>query len=161
MMAAMIATAQTREKRVTPVNADLRQSFERQPKIAVLAGVGEYPSRSGLGRLRYPAHDVELLEAELTKQGYKVVVLKDSEATRGSVEQSLRDGAELVDRGRGTILFFFSGHGFADKGENYLATFEASSGDLAGSGLAVKEGGSPAESHGCAAPGDVPRRLPE
>jgi uncharacterized caspase-like protein len=104
---------------------------------------------------------VELLEAELTKQGYKVVALKDSEATRGSVEQSLRDGAELVDRGRGTILFFFSGHGFADKGENYLATFEASSGDLAGSGLAVKEGGSPAESHGCAAPGDVPRRLPE
>src|SRR5262249_21379113 len=49
-----------------------------------------------------------------------------------------KDAAELADRGRGTVLFFFSGHGFADKGENYLATFEATSGELAASGLAVK-----------------------
>lgn len=131
--------AQTREKRIVPVSGDLRENFERQPKIAVLAGVGVYPSRSGLSRLRFPAHDVELLEAELSKQGYKVVALKEQEATRGSVEQALKDAAELVDRGQGTVLFFFSGHGFSDKGENYLATFEATSGDLAGSGLAVKK----------------------
>jgi formylglycine-generating enzyme required for sulfatase activity len=134
-----LASAQTREKRIVPVDASLRQNFERQPKIAVLAGVGVYPARSGLSRLRYPAHDVELLEGELTKQGYRIVALKDQEATRGSVEQALKDAAELVDQGRGTVLFFFSGHGFADKGENYLATFEATSGDLADSGLSVKK----------------------
>ncbi len=133
------AAAQAREKRVVPVNADLRQSFESQAKVAVLAGVGVYPSRSGLSRLRFPSHDVDLLQAELSKQGFKVVALKEQEATRGSIEQALKDAAELIDRGRGTLLFFFSGHGFADKGENYLATFEATSADLAGSGLAVKK----------------------
>jgi hypothetical protein len=133
------AIAQTREKRIVPVDSGLRQSFERQPKIAVLAGIGTYPSRSGLSRLRYPAHDVELLQSVLTHQGYKVVALKEQEATKTSIEQALKDAAELVDRGSGTVLFFFSGHGFADQGQNYLAAFEASSANLAGSGLAVKD----------------------
>ena len=70
---AAIAGAQTRGKRIEPVTADLRQSFERQPKVAVLAGVGVYPAFSGLGRLRYPAHDVEMLEEELNRQGYRVL----------------------------------------------------------------------------------------
>jgi hypothetical protein len=30
-----------REKRVFPVDGQSRQTFERQPKIAVIAGVGE------------------------------------------------------------------------------------------------------------------------
>jgi hypothetical protein len=139
VLCALLLLAQSREKRIAPVDAGQRQSFDRQPKIAVLAGVGHYPSRSGLSQLRYPAHDVELLEAELKKHDYKVVALKDSDATRGSIEQALRDAAEMVDRGQGTVLFFFSGHGFADRDTNYLATFEATSGNLAGTGMAVKE----------------------
>ena len=130
--------AQSREKRVAPVDAATRQSFERQPKVAVLAGIGNYPARSGLSALRYPARDVELMRAELERQGYKAVALKDQEATRGSIVQALKDAAELVDRGRGTVLFFFSGHGFQDQGANYLASFEATSANLAASGLAVK-----------------------
>src|SRR5262245_50069322 len=96
---------QSREKRVVPVGDAQRQVFERQPKVAVLAGVGHYPSRSGLSLLRYPVHDVDLLGAELVRQGYNVVKLQDGEATRGSVEQALHDAAELVDKGRGTVLF--------------------------------------------------------
>jgi TPR repeat protein len=130
--------AQSREKRVVPVDPAQRQSFERQPKVAVLAGVSHYPSRSGMGALAYPTHDVDLLGAELAKQGYNVVKLQDGDATRGSVEQTLKDAAELVDRGKGTVLFFFSGHGFADKGVNYLAPFEASSSDLAGTGIPIR-----------------------
>jgi hypothetical protein len=136
-LAPILLTAQTREKRVSPVDSNLRQSFERQAKLAVLVGVGQYPSRSGLNQLRYPARDVDLLEAELKKQGYTTVALKDYEATRGSIVKVLQDAAEVVDRGSGTVLFFFSGHGYADKGGNYLATYEATSSDLAGSGLAV------------------------
>jgi len=126
--------AQIREKWIVPVNDDQRQNSDRQPKVA---GISHYPTRSGLSQLQYPAHDVDLLEAELVKQRYKVVSLKDQEATRGSIEQALRDAGELVDRRSRTFLFFFSGHGFADKGSNCLATFEATSGNLAGSGLAV------------------------
>jgi formylglycine-generating enzyme required for sulfatase activity len=135
----LLAQAQTRERRVAPVNTSQRQNFERQVKVAVLAGVGQYPSLSGLSRLRYPAHDVELLQATLSAQGYTIVSLKEQDATRGSIEQALANAAELADRGQGTVLFFFSGHGFADKGDNYLATFEATSRDLAGTGLAVKK----------------------
>jgi formylglycine-generating enzyme required for sulfatase activity len=136
---ATFAIAQTaREKRIAPVDTSQRQSFDKQPKVAVLAGVGHYTQFSGLTQLRYPAHDVDLLEAELTRQGYKVVALKDQEATRGSIEQALRNVSELVDHGTGTVLFFFSGHGFADQGANYLATFEASAADLAGSGMSVR-----------------------
>jgi len=129
---------QSREKRIVPVDAGQRASFERQVKVAVLAGVGHYPSRSGLGALQYPAHDVDLVADELVKQGYKVVKLQDGEATRGSIEQALKDAAELVDRGQGTVLFFFSGHGFADGGLNYLATYEATAANLGGSGMAIR-----------------------
>lgn len=132
------AGAQARGKRVTPLDAAQRQSFERQPKVAVLAGVGKYASRSGLTPLRFPAHDVDLMQAELEKQGYTIVALKDQEATRGAVEQSLADAKDLVDQNSGTILFFFSGHGFADNGQNYLATYEAAAANLAGSGLPVR-----------------------
>jgi formylglycine-generating enzyme required for sulfatase activity len=135
----VLAQAQMRERRVVPVDGRQRQNFERQVKVAVLAGVGQYPSLSGLSRLRYPAHDVELLQATLSAQGYTIVALKEQDATRGSIEQALANAAELADRGQGTVLFFFSGHGFADKGDNYLATFEATSRDLAGTGLAVKK----------------------
>ncbi len=130
--------AQTRAKRVTPLDTTQKQSFERQAKVAVLAGVGKYASRSGLTSLQFPAHDVDLIQAELEKQGYKVVALKDAEATRGAIEQSLTDAKDLVDQNSGTILFFFSGHGFADGGQNYLATYESAAANLAGSGLPVK-----------------------
>jgi hypothetical protein len=135
---ALGAEPQAGPTRVTPLDAAQKQGFERQPKVAVLAGVGRYPTRSGLTQLRYPAHDVDLMEAELEKQGYKVVALRDQEATRGAIEQSLVDARELVDQNSGTIAFFFSGHGFAEQGQNYLATYEAAAANLAGSGLPVE-----------------------
>jgi hypothetical protein len=105
--AAVFAAAQPHEKRVAPVNAGLRRDFERRPRIAVLAG-------------------------DPARLGYQAVALKDRKATRGAVERSPGDAPEMAGQGRGTVLFSFSGHGFADKGENYLAAFEASSGGLAG-----------------------------
>jgi tetratricopeptide (TPR) repeat protein len=126
-------------KRIGRVPEAQRQTFEKQAKVAVLAGVGHYPSRSGLSELRFPARDVDLLGAELEKQGYRVVALKEQEAVKGSIVQALKDAAGMVEKEQGTILFFFSGHGFSDKGKNYLATYEASLGDLAGSGLAVAD----------------------
>ena len=138
MVFATAARAQARVKRIKPLDASQKQNFDRQPKVAVLAGVGKYASRSGLSALRFPAHDVDLMQAEFEKQGFRIVALKDQEATRGAIEQSLEDAKDLLDQNSGTILFFFSGHGFADNGENYLATYEAAAGNLARSGLPVK-----------------------
>ncbi len=87
--------------------------------------------------MRYPAHDADRVSEALIEQGYRVLLLKEQQATRGSIEQALRNAAEFVDQSSATVVFFFSGHGFSDKGANYLATFEASSTDLRGTGLSI------------------------
>ena len=136
---ALAASAQTREKRVLPVDAGWRVAFERQVRIALLVGVGNYPASSGLGALKYPGRDVAALGAELERQGYLVRRLVDTEATRGVVRRSLNELAAALDPDQGTFLFYFSGHGFQQEGVNYLATFGSTADDLKGEGLAVSE----------------------
>jgi hypothetical protein len=59
-MLAALAAAQSHEKRVVPFDAAARQTFDRQMKVAVLVGVGDYgvnpiirvylrPSAAGVG----------------------------------------------------------------------------------------------------------------
>lgn len=71
--------AQVGEKRITPVDAPRRATFERERKVgvAILVGIGKYPRYSGLGELRYPPRDADLLESELSLQRYIVATLKD------------------------------------------------------------------------------------
>ena len=135
----IMAPAQTRDKRVTPVDAATRLTFEKQVKVALLVGVGSYSPISGLGRLKYPPRDVATLAAELEKQGYLVRKLVDSEATRGVVRRTLHELSDAVDSDHGTFLFYFSGHGFTQKGTNYLATFGATADDLQDEGLPISD----------------------
>jgi hypothetical protein len=129
--------AQGREKRVTPVDAAQRATFERERKVgvAILVGIGQYPRYSGLGDLRYPTRDADLLETELSTQRYVVTSLKDTEATRGAILNAIRQAGEVIDAEHGTFVFFFSGHGFAEGNTNFLASYDAASNDLAHSGL--------------------------
>jgi hypothetical protein len=139
LLLAAPGAAQNGEKRVVPLDPAQRQVFERQRSVgvAILVGVTKYPRYSGLGELRYPGRDVDLLEKELARQRYTVVSLKDGEATRGAVLNAIRQAGEVVDQKDGTIVFFFSGHGFADQSANFLATFDATSAGLAQSGLSL------------------------
>ena len=137
LLAGVLAFAQTRSTRVKPVDAAARQIFEKQVKVALLVGVGSYSPASGLSRLKYPPRDVATLAAELEKQGYLVRKLIDSDATRGVVRRTLHELSDAVDSDRGTFLFYFSGHGFAQKGTNYLATFGATADDLQDEGLPI------------------------
>jgi Caspase domain len=136
---ALCAAAQTREKRIVPIDPNQRQTFEKQRKVgvAILVGVGKYPRYSGLTELRYPGRDVDLLAKELESQRYVVTALKDGEATRGSVLNAIQQAGEVVDQKNGTIAFFFSGHGFADQNTNYLATFDATANNLSQTGLSI------------------------
>jgi phosphate transport system substrate-binding protein len=126
-------------KRVTPVAASERSSFERSRKVAILVGVGKYPERSGIGSLQYPLRDAQLVGQELEKQGYTVIPLTDGEATREAVRGVLRDTAEFLQNKDGTVVFYFSGHGWAVDGRNILATYDAGSANLSGSGLPLDE----------------------
>ena len=125
------------EKRITPVEPSQRTGFEKQVKVALLVGVGAYPAGSGLGPLKYPARDVALLGAELTRQGYLVRRLVDSEASRGMVRRSIEELSDALDPGEGTFVFYYSGHGFAEGKTNYLATFGTTADDLQTEGLDV------------------------
>jgi uncharacterized caspase-like protein len=51
---------------------------------------------------------------------------------------AIKQAGEAVAGENLTLVFFFSGHGFAVDGENYLATLDADSNNLATAGLNVK-----------------------
>ncbi len=141
-------SAQVREIRVRPIDESERFGFAQSRKVAVLVGVGKYPTRSRIGELKYPPRDVDLLAQVLEKQGYTVVALKDGEATREAVRNTLKDVGEVLERREGTLVFYFSGHGWEVEDKtasgltikrNLLATVDAGSDNLAGSGLPVDE----------------------
>jgi hypothetical protein len=143
----LLHAAQTgNAKRVVPINAAQASEFKASDSVgvAILVGVGKYPPFSHLGQLRYPGADVESTAAALKAQRYSVVTLKDSDATRESVLNAISEaGGAMADELKAhkslTIIFFFSGHGFAVNGDNYLATFDAGIKNLASSGLRVKD----------------------
>ncbi len=131
--------AQSNEKRIISVTSDQAARFSRADTVgvAILVGVGNYPLYSGLSHLHYPAVDVDTLAATLKSQRYIVLSLKDSDATREAVLNAISQAAEALVGENQTVIFFFSGHGFAINGENYLATLDAGVKNLASSGLSV------------------------
>ncbi len=142
LVSCALAVGQTsREKRVAAVEANLTAGFNQADKVgvAILVGIGTYPSYSGLGELHYPTDDVDILESTLKSQRYDVLPLKNAEGTKGAVINAIRQAGKAFLGENFTIVFFFSGHGFAVNGENYLATFEAGRANLASSGLKVKD----------------------
>jgi hypothetical protein len=146
LFAALCAPAQVREKpapvrekRVTPFPAPQRQEFERQrrPGVAILVGVARYAPFSGFGELRYPLRDVADLASELEKQNYTVIRLEGPDASRQTILDAIAQSGPAAARSGGSMIFFFSGHGFEDHGVNYLALHGAVSTHLAESGLSL------------------------
>ena len=136
---ALLVGAQTRDIRVRPVAATVKTSFEKQAKVALLIGIGQYAPASGMSSLKYAVRDVDVLAGVLESQGYVVRKLVDSQATRSMVRKSIRELSDVVQPNQGTLLVFFGGHGFTKNGLNYLATFGVTSDDLEGEGLPVRD----------------------
>jgi peroxiredoxin len=136
---ALTAGAQSREKRIAPVDPAQRESFSKATNVAVVVGVSDYASDTGLQKLQYADRDAQAIAAELRKQNYAVRLLVNSDATRSRITAAVREAGEVVTRD-GTLLFFFSGHGFAPQGgRNYLATFGVTADELAQDGLSVDD----------------------
>ena len=89
--------------------------------------------------LKYPIPDIHAVARQLKLQDYTPILLKDGNATAARIRQQLKDIASMVEKDQGTVLFYFSGHGFRVGDENYLATFGTAMGDLAQQGLALSE----------------------
>jgi VWFA-related protein len=136
-----LALTQVREKRVTPIPEQQQQQFDRQRRagVAILVGVGKYPPFSGFNELRYPSRDVDQLAAELEKQRYLVIPIKEADATRQAVLNAIEQSGDAAQSAGGSMVFYFTGHGFEDHGANYLALHDAAANRLSESGLAVKD----------------------
>ncbi|MGA3042525.1 MAG: caspase family protein [Bryobacteraceae bacterium] len=115
-------------------------SGQKYINIAFLVGIGDYDrDLTGLPPLKYPAHDIMDLAGVLKREGYTVALLQDSQATAGRIRTTFRDLTKQLDKGEGTFIFFFSGHGFQYGKENYLATYGTTNANLAGQGLPLSE----------------------
>jgi len=122
------------------VALDEQTAFRRSSKFAILVGIANYPKYSGISRLDFPPRDVDLIGTELKKLGYTIVSLKDQDATREAIRGTLHNLAESLSGNRNsTVIFYFSGHGWAPEGRNTLATFDAGARNLDNSGLPVAE----------------------
>lgn len=115
-------------------------SLQKHTNIALLVGIGDYDrALTGLPALKYPVPDIVSIGKVLAREGYSVSLLEDGEATAGTIRSRFRDLSTQLDKGEGTFIFYFSGHGFRVGTENYLATFGTTLSDLAHQGLPISE----------------------
>ncbi len=123
-----------------PTLAEETQHFGKELKMAVVVGINDYPSSSGLRSLRYAKADAEALAQALKQAGYGVQLLTNSNATKGSILNTLSNIGKVLEPQKGTVIFAFAGHGFRDRnGNNYLAPFEASADYIEDTGLSLKK----------------------
>jgi hypothetical protein len=114
--------------------------LEKNFKVALLVGIGDYdPSITGIPELNFPVADIRTVATTLKLQGYTPIILTDRQATAARIRQQLKYMADEVETGKGTAIFYFSGHGFRIGGENFLATYDTTLDQLASQGLAVSE----------------------
>lgn len=96
----------------------------RAPKVhALLIGIGDYPSDSGVLRLDGPANDVRLISTVLRERfqvpSSNVTVLTDKAATHTAIEAAFRALASRMKRDD-IVYIHYSGHGatWPDPGES-------------------------------------------
>lgn len=130
-------TQEASQVRARALRPEAATAFKKEAKVAVIAAVGRYDA---LTPLQYTIADAQDLAAELRRHGYDVHLLINNEATNDNIRRKLAQMSSLIDREQGTLLFYFSGHGFSnEKGANYLATFGATAANIANEGLPVAE----------------------
>ncbi len=110
-------------------------------KLAVLVGINQYSSLSGVSALNYAVADVKALQASLERQGYNVLALYDGEATVNFIQKAIKKITRLAnsekDKRNATLIFSFSGHGFAVDGQNYLVTYDTDRENVTETGLTL------------------------
>lgn len=113
----------------------------KSSKLAVVASVSDYnQAEPELSNLLFTTKDMVSMKQALEAQGYTVLQLQNAKATATNIRDSLKGLRSIVDKPEeSTVLFYFSGHGFATADDNYLATYGSTISDLPKQGLAIKE----------------------
>lgn len=96
---------------------------EEEIRIAIIVGVDEYDHVSNLS---YAEADAKALAELFKSQGYLVETILGFEAFGNRIIDRIRGYGKLLDNEdgepQGSLVFTFSGHGFNNEQENFLAT---------------------------------------
>lgn len=96
---------------------------EDELKIAIVVGVDEYDHVSNLN---YAEADAKALASVFKSQGYLVETILGFEALGTRILDRIREYEKLLESDdgepQGSLVFTFSGHGFNNEQENFLAT---------------------------------------
>ncbi len=88
----------------------------KAPPLALLVGVSNYEG-TGLESLHFAARDVDALDVELRKLGFRTFVLRNGKATKKGIEAALE--ALVGERQKGQMLLVaLSGHGVQSTGKD-------------------------------------------
>lgn len=111
---------------------------DKHKKYAILVGINQYRHYP---HLNHSVADAELLSDRFENLGYTVKVLRDYEADPDIILDNLYRIGNLLEAANtlneGTIVFAFSGHGFQQDGENFLALSKSDPTDLRRTSLPV------------------------
>jgi CheY-like chemotaxis protein len=118
---------------IPEIPANLPSSDSSSNCFALLIGIGEYQN---INKLSKTVVDAEDLSAVLLENGYakeNIILLRNNEATKNDISQSLDWLARRV-KNNDTVIFFFSGHGLQMKGGfnpgEYLCTVQTNLNNL-------------------------------
>jgi uncharacterized caspase-like protein len=110
-------------------------------RFAIVVAVSEYNQADPeFSNLMFPGKDMISVKQALEAQGYTVLQLQNAKATATNIRDFLRGLRSVVDNPKdATVVFSFSGHGFAVGNDNFLATYGATSDDIQQKGLSMRE----------------------
>jgi hypothetical protein len=91
---------------------------EKENRIALVMGVGDYDGKFGLNALPGIGKDMERMKAALESAGFTVTVVQNP--TLSKAVTSIDEFGAQMKKSKGVGLFYFSGHGGEYQGKNYL-----------------------------------------
>ncbi len=115
----------------------------RMDRLAIVIGIDDYLN-DNISDLRYACSDAEKVAKVLEEQGVFDVHLftndNGSYPTRNNIYQELENANYLSSKEMiKSFVFYFSGHGFQNKGENYLAPMELDSSNMVNTAISLEE----------------------
>lgn len=151
-------TSDSGAKSAAPVPASSDPAdFAKQSKVAVVVGQSDYDMALGFHPLRFAGNDAEELAGVLREAGYTIVgdcppntppptkgggcALTGPLANRSKVKLALQHAVQVVNDGKGTLLFYFSGHGEqkGPTGEQYMVMYGGDESELQSTSYSVTE----------------------
>jgi uncharacterized caspase-like protein len=119
---------------LTSKRIDWQSSFAK--RLAILVGVNSY-SNPSFPRIRYAESDIRATAEILGEMGgFECRILTDNKATLTRVQKTLADACEELSE-EDLILFYFSGHGLANKETGYALLYDTEPSNLEATSLAT------------------------